>query len=188
MAYRKTDKVREQIAAKREAILDAAEAIMAGKGIDALTTASLTARAKISIGGLYHQYPDLDGVIAGVGARALARVVEPMRAVADSARRGEETMAGAMMVLYGQLDKPRLARALLSIPLFARGIRQELAGMIRDFGSITPRESEFRAAAILGATVEILATFGPELPNAKRAARVALMICGVSERMALEYL
>jgi AcrR family transcriptional regulator len=81
-----------------EAILDAAAEILAERGLGGLTTNHLAERAGVSIGSLYHYFPNKEAIIA-----ALAKRMEERAAELLAARRREVTKA---------VDKEQLVRSL----------------------------------------------------------------------------
>ena len=62
-----------------DAILDAAAEILADGGYSALTTNHLAERAGVSIGSLYHYFPNKEAVIATLAQRLEERAVELFR-------------------------------------------------------------------------------------------------------------
>src|SRR5262245_46026413 len=83
-----------------EAILDAAAEILAEGGYAALTTNHLAERAGVSIGSLYHYFPNKEAIIA-----TLAKRMETEAAELLAARRREAPKG---------VDKERLVRSLSS--------------------------------------------------------------------------
>ncbi len=67
-----------------EAILDAAAELLAHGGFAALTTNHLAERAGVSIGSLYHYFPNKEAIIARLAERLEVRAVQELEA-----RRGE---------------------------------------------------------------------------------------------------
>lgn len=68
--------------ARREAILDAAQALFMARGSDAVTIADVLAAAGISKGGFYHHFTAKEDLLTGIVARMTAEAL----AVAEAAR------------------------------------------------------------------------------------------------------
>ncbi|KUL24620.1 TetR/AcrR family transcriptional regulator [Streptomyces regalis] len=68
-------------------VLEAAERVLVGEGVQALTTTRIAAEAKVSVGSLYQYLPDRDAIIdslaAGYFARLETAMDELVRAAAD---------------------------------------------------------------------------------------------------------
>ena len=62
-----------KFAAKREAVLDAAMAIVIANGLEGLTLNKVARRLDVAVGGLYRYFPSKEDLIAGLQARAVAR-------------------------------------------------------------------------------------------------------------------
>ncbi|HVJ04908.1 MAG TPA: TetR/AcrR family transcriptional regulator [Candidatus Saccharimonadales bacterium] len=59
-----------------DAILDAAASLIAEKGLTGLTVQAIAQRANTSFGSMYHFFPDLDAVIAGLAERYIDFIKE----------------------------------------------------------------------------------------------------------------
>jgi AcrR family transcriptional regulator len=147
-----------------ERILDAAEALLAEEGFEALSTNQIAARAAVPIGSLYQFFPHKEAVLHAVAARyrdgagaALDAALNP-----DAASLSAPELAGLLlqtMVAFGS-ERMGLTRIVLQA-----GANETLAavaaGIMQD------------ASAHLAA---LLALRHPSMPEARRllAARVAL--------------
>src|SRR5690242_16463951 len=59
-----------------DAILDAAQQVLAEGGYEGVTTNAIAARAKMSIGSLYQFFPNKDAILQALGLRFLDRMGE----------------------------------------------------------------------------------------------------------------
>lgn len=57
-----------------EALLDAAEQVIAKVGVDAATTNAIAARAGAGMGSLYHFFPNKEAIVAALAERYMARI------------------------------------------------------------------------------------------------------------------
>lgn len=99
-----------------EAILDATAQILADGGYAALTTNHLAERAGVSIGSLYHYFPNKEAIIASLAERMEDRAAKLLAARRSEAPKG--------------VDKAKLVRSLsttlVSQELGAKGTRRAL--------------------------------------------------------------
>ncbi|MDQ0584753.1 TetR/AcrR family transcriptional regulator [Streptomyces rishiriensis] len=68
-------------------MLEAAERILVGDGVEALTTTRVAAEAKVSVGSLYQYLPDRDAIIDALAAGYFARLEEVMDDLVRTAAR-----------------------------------------------------------------------------------------------------
>ncbi|OQR62468.1 TetR family transcriptional regulator [Streptomyces maremycinicus] len=68
-------------------LLEAAERILVGEGVEALTTTRVAAEAKVSVGSLYQYLPDRDAIIDALAAGYFARLEAVMDELAGTAAR-----------------------------------------------------------------------------------------------------
>jgi AcrR family transcriptional regulator len=78
--------VQERGRARVEAILDAAESVIAQVGLEAATTNAIAERAGASVGSLYHFFPNKQAIVDALLARYMTRTLDVMR---DSRRLAE---------------------------------------------------------------------------------------------------
>ncbi|WP_245556803.1 TetR/AcrR family transcriptional regulator [Gryllotalpicola ginsengisoli] len=69
----RTEPIQERSAARVDALLDAAAAVVDEIGFDRLTTAMVAERADASIGTVYRYFPDRIALLQGLRERAIAR-------------------------------------------------------------------------------------------------------------------
>ncbi|MFG3027860.1 TetR family transcriptional regulator [Streptomyces sp. NPDC048253] len=68
-------------------MLEAAERILVGDGVEALTTTRVAAEAKVSVGSLYQYLPDRDAIIDALAAGYFARLEDVMDELVRTAAR-----------------------------------------------------------------------------------------------------
>jgi len=183
MAYRKTDGVLAALAAKREAILEAALSLMAEIGAEGVTTNALAARAKVGVGSLFTHFPNIEEIKTAAAGQVLAGDLAAMREAASRERFPLNALAAALAVFYRRQTKPRLARALAGMPAYRNGVRRELARLIAHAMDIDGVNAKLLAAASLGALYGVLEALGAkhdEGPNA--AISYVLLGLGVPSR------
>jgi AcrR family transcriptional regulator len=115
-----------------EAILEAAAQLLAADGLPALTSNAVAVRAGCSIGSFYQYFPDTTSLLAELVARAQARRMAALAALATAAAGAPLDELVALLVdaaLANDAASPELARSLdeaevllpLSTPIEAAG-------------------------------------------------------------------
>lgn len=185
MAYRRTEQISHRLAARRQAILAAAQAAVAEAGFHALSMQAVADRAGVAAGTLYRYFPSKAGlcteIVTGVSERevgvlrAIAAGDEPVldrlgRAIATFARRAlrARTLAYSLMA---EPAGPELDRLRIHY-------REQLAGVLVGLideavgeGALPPQDATARAAFMVGAFIEgVIGPHAPELPPARHAA------------------
>ncbi len=121
MGAREGSHRRQRMAApdRREAILDAAEALFTARGWDRVTIADVLGAAGISKGGFYHHFTARDDLLAGIVARMTDRALAAARTARD--RSGGDALARLNAFIAGSLrwtadnpDASRLQAEILS--------------------------------------------------------------------------
>jgi AcrR family transcriptional regulator len=205
MAYRRTERESARLAARHEAIIEAARALACESGLRAVLIASVAERAGVAAGTVYRYFPSKEDLVAAVASDAAERAVEAIRTAASAAP-GELSGLAAALMAFGAVTvrTRRLAFAMLAEApegaeigslAFRRNVGGEFEGLIRAAiagGHLPEQPPAVMAAAVLGAMVESLA--GPLAgalsgPDAERAAvqRVtlfALRALGVADARA----
>jgi AcrR family transcriptional regulator len=192
MAYRRTERETARLAARYEAIIEAARALASESGLRAVQIAPVAERAGVAAGTVYRYFPSKEDLVAVVASDAAARAVAAIRAAAAAAPGELSGLAAALMAFAtGILRARRLAYALLAggpdgaesgSLAFRRSIGSEFEGLIGAAiagGHLPEQLPAGMAAAIIGAMLESLAgplAPSPSGPDAERAAvqRVAL--------------
>lgn len=168
--YRRTPAVQARLDGRRDAVLDAAVALLAEQGYQGCSMAAVAARAGIATGSLYQHFPS-----KSVLAVELFRLVagREVAAVEDAAQRAvgvrERVVSLIETFCSRALKSPRLAYALLAEPVdaavdaerlvFRRAFRDVFAAAITDgvrTGVLPPQDGLVSAAAVVGAGAEVL--------------------------------
>jgi AcrR family transcriptional regulator len=98
-----------------ERLLDAAEGVLAEKGLDAATVPAIAGRSGLSVGVVYRRFPDKDALIRAVYERFFARSRESNREALDPGRwTGVETARMVRILVGGMAKGYRLHRGLLA--------------------------------------------------------------------------
>src|SRR5437016_13085945 len=85
MPYRRTENVVRRLAAREQAILDAATALAAQGGMNAVQIAAVAQRAEIAAGTVYRYFPSKTDLVAALIEALSQRELAAMRDVADAA-------------------------------------------------------------------------------------------------------
>lgn len=170
MPYRRTPAVQARMDGRRDALLDAARALLADEGYAGCTVAAVAARARIATGSVYRHFPS-KSVLAVELFRSV--VTAEVDAVSAAARRPADPVAGvaaaAETFARRALRRPRLAYALLAEPVdtaveaerlvFRRAFRDVFADRIAEgtaSGRLPRQDPQMTAAALVGACAEAL--------------------------------
>jgi AcrR family transcriptional regulator len=171
MAYRKTEQVLAQLAAKREAIISAAVVLVKTGGMEAVKSDAVAGQAGIAEGGLYKHFPDMEELRAVVVARFLELDVKAMRERAAEGKTPLQALASAIAVFYGRRTFKRRNRALTDSPAYREGIRKELELLMAAAGY----GDAFTAAAALGAIYAVFDVPAAEQADRARAATLFVL-------------
>jgi AcrR family transcriptional regulator len=177
MPYRRTENVVRRLAAREQAILDAATVIAGEGGMAAVQIAAVAARAQIAAGTVYRYFPSKTDLIADVIAAVAARELATMRAAAEAAPGPLSALAAGIATFAARaLSARRLVWAVtaesVEPPLdavrvdFRRSIAAELQTRIEaalDARHLPELDAGIAAPAILGALLEGL--IGPLAPS-----------------------
>jgi len=187
MPYRRTENVVRRLAAREQAILDAAEALAAEGGMAAVQITHVAARADIAAGTVYRYFPSKTELVAELVSVVSARALAAMKAAADAAPGPLSALAACIATFAARaLGQRRLAWAVIAEPVDAeldalrRDVRRALAAEFetRIATAIAHRllpeqDAAVAAPAIVGALMEGL--IGPLAPPAEgTAARAAV--------------
>ena len=188
MVYRRTENVARRLAQRRDAIVQAAQALAAEGGMAAVQIAPVAARAGIAAGTVYRYFPAKTELVAAVMAAVSERELAAMRAAADAAPGPLSALAATLTTFAGRaLARRRLAWAAIAEPVDpdvdARRLayRQALAAELEKrlaaalaAGHLPEQDVRLSANALMGALIEGLV--GPLTPDAANtgAARAAV--------------
>src|SRR5213076_2516823 len=115
MPYRRTENVVRRLAARRDAIVQAAGALAAEGGINAVQITPVAQRAGVATGTVYRYFPSKTDLVAALVATVLEREIGAMRRAADAAPGPLSALAAAVTTFAARaLREPRLAFALLA--------------------------------------------------------------------------
>jgi AcrR family transcriptional regulator len=182
MPYRRTENVVRRLAAREQAILDAAGTLAAEGGLAAVQIAAVAERTAIAAGTVYRYFPAKTDLIAELIAAHAARELAAMRAAADDAPGPLSALAACIATFAARaLYTRRLAWAVTAEPVepaldalrldFRHSLATELAARIQAAVAgrhLPEQDANVAAPAILGALMEGL--IGPLAPQAGDAA------------------
>ncbi len=146
-----------------ERILDAADAVLAGEGV--IGTRSIAEAAGVSIGSLYHWFPDKDSIALALALRHWSELSELVAVIADRAEARElgdpigEAFAalatgfrqrpGFLALWFGELRTAELREA-------TRPSRERVAGSVRRILDVTHPASDAELRATVARVVTLL--------------------------------
>lgn len=170
MAYRRTPAIQARMAAQRQAILDAAIAVLSKQGYAGCAMSAVAAEAGVATGSIYRHFPSKADLAVELFRTVVSREVA---AVSEAAQRPDdlvERITAVIETFAGRaLKSPRLAYALLAEPVdpavdaerlvFRRAFRDVFAERIAEGvakGVLPPQDPKTTAAALVGAGGEAL--------------------------------
>src|SRR4029077_15149448 len=178
MPYRRTENVVRRLAARREAIVQAAGALAAEAGIAAVQITPVSRRAGVATGTVYRYFPSKDELVAALTAAVSEREIGAMRRAADAAPGPLSALAAALTTFAAHaLGSRKLAFALIAEPVdadtekarqpyraaLAAEIAKRLAPAMTG-GYVPDQDLRVAAPALVGALAEGL--IGPLAPDA----------------------
>ncbi len=177
MAYRRTERVIQRFNARREAIVEAARALAAEGGMEAVQINTVAARASIASGTVYRYFPSKHDLVAMLAQEFAAGELGALRRAADAAPGPLSALAAVIMTFAVRCRRHgRLAWAVLAEPVdrdldalrisCRRALAQELERRIASAvaaGHLPPQDAALAAAALLGGLIEALT--GPLAPE-----------------------
>src|SRR5262249_6476464 len=176
MAYRRTERVLQHLAARHDAIVAAARAIASEQGLGAVQIGPVAERAGIAAGTVYRYFPAKPDLVQALIEAVSARELIAFRRAADAAP-GPLSALAAGLVAYAAraLRQRRLAFAVSAEPVDAavdalrlaarKALAVELEARIRAAiagGHLPEQDAVAAAAALVGLLVESLV--GPLAP------------------------
>ncbi len=176
MAYRRTERVLQRLAARHEAIIAAAQAIAMESGLGAVQIVPVAERAGIAAGTVYRYFPAKTDLVGALIRAVSEREVAAVRRAADAAPGPLSALAAALMTFAARaLRQRRLAWAVIAEPVDAavdalrlaarRGLAAEIEARVRDAiagGHLPDQDTGLAAAALTGMLLEGL--IGPLAP------------------------
>ena len=181
MAYRRTERVLQHLAARHDAIVAAARAIASEQGLGAVQIVPVAARASIAAGTVYRYFPAKIDLVQALVEAVSARELAAFRRAADAAPGPLSALAAGLVTFAARaLRHRRLAFAVSAEPVDAGvdGLRlaarkifaAELEARIRAAiagGHLPEQDAAAAAGALVGLLVEGL--IGPLAPPADAA-------------------
>jgi AcrR family transcriptional regulator len=188
MAYRRTEKVARRLAARHDAIIAAARALAAERGMAAVQIVPVAQRAGIAAGTVYRYFPSKTEMVAALVAAISERELAAMRGAAGAAPGPLSALAAAIATFAARaLAQRRLAWAVLAEPAdpeigdarmrYRRALAAELMARLSaaiTAGHLPEQDAALTAAALVGALVEgLVGPLAPDLPDEQVKAREA---------------
>jgi len=188
MPYRRTENVVLRLAAREQAILDAATALAAEGGMGAVQIAAVAERAGIAAGTVYRYFPAKTDLVAALIETRGERELAAMRMAADAAPGPLSALAAGIAAFATRaLQARRLIWALTGEPVepdidrlrrdFRGTLAAELATRIRAAVAarhLPEQDAALAAPAVLGALTESLAGSLAVTPFDEASARDAV--------------
>jgi len=188
MAYRRTEKVARRLAARHDAIIAAARALAAERGMAAVQIVPVAQRAGIAAGTVYRYFPSKTEMVAALVTAVSERELAAMRRAAGAAPGPLSALAASIATFAARaLAQRRLAWAVLAEPAdpeigsarmsYRRTLAAELTARLSaavTAGHLPEQDAALTAAALVGALVEgLVGPLAPDLPDDPVKAREA---------------
>jgi AcrR family transcriptional regulator len=178
MVYRRTDKVRQRLARRHAAIIDAARALAAEGGMAAVQIAPVAERAGIAAGTVYRYFPSKTDLVAALVTTLSEREIGEVRRAASAAPGPLSALAAAVATFAARaMRQRRLSWAVIAEPVdptvdavrraHRKALVAEVEARIRaalDEGLLPEQDAALAAPAVVGALIEGL--IGPLAPDA----------------------
>lgn len=194
MPYRRTENVVRKLAARRDAILAAAQALAAESGMAGVQIALVAARAGIAAGTVYRYFPSKTALVLALVEAQSAIEIAALARAGDAAPGPLSALAAAITTFAARaLANRRLAFAMIAEPVepevdaaqvayrralagaFEARIRIALAG-----GHLPAQDAAATAPALVGALIEgLIGPLAPVDPGRARAQVQALTLFGL---------
>jgi len=195
MAYRRTERVQEQLQDKRDRILQAVRAVVGEVGFRGAQVATVARAAGVATGTVYRHFPSKGELFAEALALNASHEIDVMAAVAASEGTAAARLADAVRVfaLRAMLAR-RLAWAMIAEPVdpevdtarlkYRRAFADVIQGLVEDgvaAAEFPPQNARVSAAGLIGALTEGL--IGPLAqdadgpPDAEALARAITGFC-----------
>ncbi len=142
----------------RDAILDAAEAVVKDAGAAHLTLDAVAERAGVSKGGLLYNFPSKDALVEGMIARCVDRFeADRRRAEAGATLKGSRSLRAYVETSLNDRSRPRQVNTAL---LAAGANNPKLLAPLREFNHGLFTELASRRESFARAVAVVLATHG----------------------------
>jgi AcrR family transcriptional regulator len=168
MPYRRTESVIRRLAARHDAIVEAAAAAAGEGGMAAVQIAPVAERAGIAAGTVYRYFPGKTDLVGALIARVSERELGAMRKAADAAPGPLSALAAALTTFGARaLRHRKLAWAVIAEPVdpqidalrmeyrkaFADEIERRIAAAVAA-GHLPEQDAALAAPALVGALLE----------------------------------
>lgn len=154
----------------REAVLDAAEEVMAERGYEAATLAQIVAASGIPMSSVYHYFKSKDGILHAVLERGSRRFIESLDLPSEPL--GDPRSHAAVMssrIADALASNPRFVCLIFAIVVQPRGARNPEADAAIAFTRATALE-------VIRDQIELATGFDSGSPAVDRVARFALAV------------
>ena len=189
MAYRKTEKVLAQLAEKRDRIMTAAHRLSAATGIEAVSCEAVAAKAGVSVGLVFHYFPDMEELRTAVAQQLLDGDLIAIREHIEDEDDPLMTLVSAMMVFFTRFASARLADGMNRNGTYDSGIRLEFSRLIGAATDMPAVDAKMAARAAMGVVYGMVEAHHGQRDN--RASAMVLFVLrgiGVSEARARKIL
>ena len=150
MAYRRTDRVVQRLAARHEAIIVAARALASEQGMGAVQIAPVADRAGIAAGTVYRYFPSKTALVEALVAAVAETEIAALRNAAQAAPGPLSALAAALVTFAARaVRQRRLVWAVIAEPVDADVDQARLAFRRALIAEITAR-LEMAAGHLLG--------------------------------------
>src|SRR5215212_9969013 len=105
MPYRRTENVERKLAARHQAILDAAKALATEGGMGAVQIAPVAARANIAAGTFYRYFPAKTDLVAAVVAAVSEQEITALRQAVNAAPGPLSALAAAITTFAARASR-----------------------------------------------------------------------------------
>jgi AcrR family transcriptional regulator len=195
MAYRRTERVEEQLQDKRDRILQAVRSVVGEVGFRGAQVVVVAEAAGVATGTVYRHFPSKGDLFAEALALNAQHEVDVVAAVARAEGTAASRLADAVRVFARRAVRARrLAWAMIAEPaepevdaariIYRRAFSDVFEGLIRDGmaeGEFPPQNAAASAACLMGALSEgLIGPLAPEagdLPNTRTLVDAITTFC-----------
>lgn len=170
MPYRRTPQVQRRLDAQRAAILSAAGTLLAEYGYTGCSVASVAEQAGVATGTVYRHFSGKGALVAELFGEIVTHEVAAVERAAQQTGTPAERVNAVLETFANRaLKTPRQAYALLAEPVdapveeqrlvFRHAYRDVIVTLVAEgvaSGQLPPQHAEVTAAALVGATAEVL--------------------------------
>ena len=200
MAYRRTERVMQRLAARHDAIISAARAIAAEAGMGAVQIAPVAERAGIAAGTVYRYFPAKADLVAALVAAVSEREIAALRRAADAAPGPLSALAAAILTFAARAVRDRkLAWSVISEPVdpavdavrlaYRKALVAEFETLIAvavDGGHLPSQDVALVAPALVGALLEgLVGPLAPPVGEDAASARTGIQMLALLSLRAL---